>query len=51
MPAAFPQLPIAYRRRRAPDGAVVEAQSTAGARHWLDPRRPGLAPASEVLPS
>jgi hypothetical protein len=32
------QLPIAYRGRRTPRGAIVEAQTPAGTWHRLDPR-------------
>jgi hypothetical protein len=37
-PQALPQLPSAYRGRHTPEGAVVEAQTPAGAWHLLDPR-------------
>ena len=33
-----PELPVAYRGRRTPRGAIVEAQTPAGAWHRLDPR-------------
>ena len=38
MPEAPQQLPIAYRCRLTPRGAIVEAQPPAGAWHRLDPR-------------
>jgi Family of unknown function (DUF6166) len=38
MPDSTLNLPIAYRGRRTPRGAIVEAQTPAGAWHRLDPR-------------
>jgi Family of unknown function (DUF6166) len=37
-PTSQPHLPTAYRGRRTPRGAIVEAQTPAGAWHRLDPR-------------